>query len=1322
MVESPGPRLASQSELHHASSWIEKGVSQSLQSKSVWKEASQYSFSKEYPDLVLKKVTPLPSALVEQYAYVESKCFMGIFPEIERAWFTVDNKLFLWNYNHESDFVAYDVSDQVIVSVCLASPRPGVFTERFRYVLIVANTVEILLFGVNVVSTVPTRSFDILLVPTKFRVSTDYVSMLRMCSTPEGRVFLCGSDGCLYEFVYGSSSGSSFPWFARSNYCQKVNHSFSLAQYLLPDIFKRFMGEDPLIDCCYDRFHSYLFTLSEKGMVTLYHVSGGFHLSRCSYVNVVDDIGRLGGMEVRNRSRSFLNIYCSCESKSTLSSTSSVEVVVFSSLGERIYYSVVSSVLGSYVLKAQKYRPFPSLETSLPLIHVTLWSKGFVLMADARDVMHDSIIAIQPSVGKLSLSSESETQVAQSEIAESVTQFSLHDFVSQLDSSLQLFQSSLSQIKAWDFAEKTFYSSSDYHYYYVSPEWEEEKNVFLCLTNTALLEVERQQPFDHLCRILENEPNNLNSFISRYGLDELCAFCVSIASTSLQEESQLFHKVNPKVVEEAVRVFFSFGGTPQWLEPVSSRPAPNGSVRKFDVGRPAKSVSSAFKFSYAHNGIVLKLSRDVCRIWNSHFVKKENDEFITLCWTPQQMRAVKIRVQATALFIQKYIIPGYDSSFTWLSNGNNRGEVNSENRSIQDRLYRDLFQRKKMEEAKKAEYHSLLSLYHLACRISEALSLLSILYENQFHRLVSSLTEPYRASLQRITFGDFCVSDAGRRLASSFITTLFQYYGQEEEEGLLESLTQLLSSQCPSFFGKEERCLQSGMDLLSRARSQLQHSEDRHQVYQLTERAIEEFRKVIPVIEDWKEICSKIEFLGSISLLFGFLLEAIAIIRFQQQSEKLEECYEILLSLIQRYLLMDTSAMHTEGEETREEPWKDAIIQRMRQLKDESFHKRLCSYLLTMGERGTSFLSRLSSPFVESYLLEQHRYDVLWKYYGHEGRYKEAAAVLVKLAKESDSFSLDERISWLGQALQLANLQLAKSGGASADERILVKEIQDCLDVAKIQVRCKEELARRHPSYADIEEPTLSYISSIDRKLMDLSTMYNHIARPLELWETELDILRCAEYEDIGLVQHLWICLIDDCLFPSKDAESTCLPKPENWKLLQGLFVRLGKDFSSSMNVFPLNFLVLLLEQRRFEYLLQLRNMENKNIFFDVQIYRWFLSIGHSRDMILSSYCKCLEEGPSFVAPIRTGGSRIEVTSWSDDRAQFHLIQVVKNILEEQISVESGSRISLFVSDQTAGLREDSLQRAVSLCCNRLRVIHVEGKEALLNTFSAWRE
>jgi hypothetical protein len=29
---------------------------------------------------------------------LEYKSFMGLFPEIQRAWLTIDNRLFLWNY------------------------------------------------------------------------------------------------------------------------------------------------------------------------------------------------------------------------------------------------------------------------------------------------------------------------------------------------------------------------------------------------------------------------------------------------------------------------------------------------------------------------------------------------------------------------------------------------------------------------------------------------------------------------------------------------------------------------------------------------------------------------------------------------------------------------------------------------------------------------------------------------------------------------------------------------------------------------------------------------------------------------------------------------------------------------------------------------------------------------------------------------------------------------------------------------------------------------------------------------------------------------
>ena len=31
---------------------------------------------------------------------LQCRCFMGFFPEINRAWMTVDNQLFIWNYTN----------------------------------------------------------------------------------------------------------------------------------------------------------------------------------------------------------------------------------------------------------------------------------------------------------------------------------------------------------------------------------------------------------------------------------------------------------------------------------------------------------------------------------------------------------------------------------------------------------------------------------------------------------------------------------------------------------------------------------------------------------------------------------------------------------------------------------------------------------------------------------------------------------------------------------------------------------------------------------------------------------------------------------------------------------------------------------------------------------------------------------------------------------------------------------------------------------------------------------------------------------------------
>ena len=50
------------------------------------------------PELNLIKRVPLPNELVEQFSRMQCNCMMGLFPEIVRAWLTIDSDIFVWNY------------------------------------------------------------------------------------------------------------------------------------------------------------------------------------------------------------------------------------------------------------------------------------------------------------------------------------------------------------------------------------------------------------------------------------------------------------------------------------------------------------------------------------------------------------------------------------------------------------------------------------------------------------------------------------------------------------------------------------------------------------------------------------------------------------------------------------------------------------------------------------------------------------------------------------------------------------------------------------------------------------------------------------------------------------------------------------------------------------------------------------------------------------------------------------------------------------------------------------------------------------------------
>ena len=56
---------------------------------------------------------------------MQCNCIIGIFPEIGRAWLTVDSDIFVWNYSEGDDLAYFDGLAETILSVALVLPKGG---------------------------------------------------------------------------------------------------------------------------------------------------------------------------------------------------------------------------------------------------------------------------------------------------------------------------------------------------------------------------------------------------------------------------------------------------------------------------------------------------------------------------------------------------------------------------------------------------------------------------------------------------------------------------------------------------------------------------------------------------------------------------------------------------------------------------------------------------------------------------------------------------------------------------------------------------------------------------------------------------------------------------------------------------------------------------------------------------------------------------------------------------------------------------------------------------------------------------------------------
>lgn len=192
----------------------------------------------------------LPDRLFEEHDLTQSRCSMGLLPEIERAWVTVDHRLLLWDWSDGSSFSTFEELNDVIVGVGIVKPKIGIFVDEINYILVLTTPNEIILVGLGYAS--PSNSNgvikkkEITFYLTGLTVSTDGISLTNIKGTNSGRIFLTssteilipggiGGDGNLYELNYQSNES----WFSKKITLKNLT-SNSFSKSIVPTFLRNF--------------------------------------------------------------------------------------------------------------------------------------------------------------------------------------------------------------------------------------------------------------------------------------------------------------------------------------------------------------------------------------------------------------------------------------------------------------------------------------------------------------------------------------------------------------------------------------------------------------------------------------------------------------------------------------------------------------------------------------------------------------------------------------------------------------------------------------------------------------------------------------------------------------------------------------------------------------------------------------------------------------------------------------------------------------------------------------------------------------------------
>ncbi|RNF25766.1 putative nuclear pore complex protein (NUP155) [Trypanosoma conorhini] len=236
-----------------------------------------FDTSSTLPDFIPLVGVAWPEPVKAVWKTFKANSIVGLFPELSRAWITVDNKLLVWNYGTGRDFFVYDEIPELIVAVGNpVTPAAGVFQPHITLVFPVATPKTIHLLGLCVVGDEPAKKAELCVVNLGFSALAPTLVIKFVGFKDAGRVFAAGADGCLYELKYTKENTPLLPRVRLINYSIMFAGIpiLSTVSSLMSSLKQTWAKERPALrDVALEAKRKLLFTLDAESTIAMWRIT-----------------------------------------------------------------------------------------------------------------------------------------------------------------------------------------------------------------------------------------------------------------------------------------------------------------------------------------------------------------------------------------------------------------------------------------------------------------------------------------------------------------------------------------------------------------------------------------------------------------------------------------------------------------------------------------------------------------------------------------------------------------------------------------------------------------------------------------------------------------------------------------------------------------------------------------------------------------------------------------------------------------------------------------------------------------------------------------